>query len=88
MNEPKKTDDLETATGANGADEDGGAIAAAAALLAQPSQPLDPTRPMFHMVPPATMQDVIVILKRLPYEDVARVMPALMQAPIHQAPPE
>lgn len=73
----------------NGADLDGGKIAAAAASSATPAPiPLDPSRPMFHLIPPLIMQDTIQILKRLPYEDVARVMPALMQAEIHQAPPE
>jgi len=85
MNEPKTHDDQDKA---NGEDPNAEALAAAAAQLAMPPQQLDPNRPMFHLVPPSLMQDVIVILKRLPYEDVARVMPSLMQAPIHQAPPE
>ena len=80
------TDEKKTATATNNG-EDKGAIAAAAAASIDPAQPLDPSRPMFHMVAPIIMQDVIGILKRLPYEDVARVLPALMQAEIHQPPP-
>lgn len=57
---------------------------------AQPAaqRELDPSRPMFHLIPPSTMQDLLDILKALPYEDVHRVMPVLMQAPIHQEPPQ
>lgn len=87
-------DDIETATehqNANGAeaadDQDRGAIAAQAARLAQPQpEPLDPNRPMHHLVTPIIMQDVLSILKRLPFEDVQRVMPALQSAPIYQVP--
>jgi len=86
MNEKTKPESTEDG---NGHDADAGAVAAAAAAsLADGPTPLDPNRPMFHLVPPIIMQDVIAILKRLPYEDVARVMPALMQSEIHQAPRE
>jgi len=70
------------------ADQQKGAIAAAAAAAPVTRAPLDPNRPMWHLVPPSTMQDVVEILKSLPWEKVNRVMPALMQAPIHQNPPD
>lgn len=87
MTDEQKIDATVDDKAPNGADLDNGAIAAAAAQSATAPQPLDPSRPMFHLIPPLIMQDTIQILKRLPYEDVARVMPALMQAEIHQAPP-
>ena len=94
MNEPKNAAELEAALAekaANGEDVDPTQAAMAAAQIAGDSQTaprqLDPNRPMWHLVPPSTMQDVLAILKRLPYEDVNRVMPALLQAPLHQDPP-
>ena len=58
--------------------------AAQATAEAAGKKELDPNKPMWHLVPPSTMQDVLEILKGLPYEKVHRVMPALMQAPLHQ----
>lgn len=70
------------------AKDNGEDTAASAEQPAIRPAPLDPKRPMFHMVTPSLMADVLAILKRMPYEDVARVMPALTQSPIHQqAPP-
>lgn len=66
----------------NGADHDASTMAAAAALLS-PSQ-LDPAKPMWHLVAPQDMRDVVAILKTLPYERVHKVLPALMHAPLHQ----
>lgn len=67
-------------------DEDKAQAAAYAATAegGTPRADLDPTKPMWHLVPPSTMQDVVEILKELPYDKVHRVLPALMQAPLHQ----
>lgn len=99
MKEPETMEELETTVAemrANGEDVDDAQVTAFAAKLAPKNgaavagqqAPLDPNRPMWHLVPPSTMQDVLDILKGMPYERVHRVMPALMQAPIHQPPPE
>ena len=69
------------------AKDNGEDTAASAEPVAIQRAPLDPKRAMFHMVTPSLMADVLAILKRLPYEEVARIMPALTQSPIHQAPP-
>lgn len=95
MDEPKNLEELEAKVAemkGNGEDVDEAQVAEWAAKLAPKNaaprapQPLDPNKPMWHLVPPNTMQDVIEILKELPYERVHRVMPALMQAPLHQNP--
>lgn len=51
-----------------------------------PSSPkaLDPAKPMWHLVTPALQREIVAILKTLPYERVAGVMPALVSAPLHQ----
>jgi len=93
MNEPKTNTELEAAVAeatANGQDIDPSQLAAAAGRIQQPTPvqaPLDPNRPMWHLVTPSTMQDLVELLKAMPYEKVHRILPALIQAPIHQQPP-
>ena len=55
-----------------------------AEVIAQIAATLDPTKPMWHLVAPALQRDIVAILKTLPYQQVAHVMPALMNAPLHQ----
>jgi len=59
MNAKTKTDTPEAETPPNGAGDAGAIAVAAAASIADQPQPLDPNRPMFHLVPPIIMQDVM-----------------------------
>ena len=47
---------------------------------------LDPSLPVYHLVPAPVLGDVMSILNKLPYEQVYRIMPQLAATPQKQFP--